>query len=86
MVKFSIQAVTFNKEKKFGLVRVRIELSDNQGNPLYRTGNTLRSSKTTITISVPVPVRYTGSARLCIRGYDLIANRLASWEEQVKLE
>jgi hypothetical protein len=86
IVKFSIQSVTFNKEKKFGLVKVRIELFDNRENSLYRTENTLRSSKSTITISVPLPVRTTGSAKLRIQAYDLIANRLASWEEPVTLE
>jgi hypothetical protein len=86
VVMFSLQSITFNKEKKFGLVRVRIELYDDQGNPVYRTENTLRSSKPTITISVPVPGKYTGIVKLSISAYDLMANRVASLEKKVRLE
>ncbi|NIM14096.1 MAG: hypothetical protein GTO45_18795 [Candidatus Aminicenantes bacterium] len=86
VVMFSVQSIAFNKEKKFGLVRVRIELCDDQGNPVFRTENTLRSSKPTITISVPIPGKYTGNVKLSIHAYDLMANRLALYEEQVKME
>ena len=86
VVMFSLQSITFNKEKKFGLVRVRVELWDEQGNPVFRTENTLRSSKPTITISVPIPGKYTGSYKLSIHAYDLMANGLASFEKQVRLE
>jgi hypothetical protein len=85
VVIFSVQSITFNEEKKFGLVRVRIELCDDQGNPVFRTENTLRSSKPTITISVPIPGKYTGNYKLSIHAYDLMANRLATFTKQVKL-
>jgi hypothetical protein len=85
-VAFSLQSITFNKEKKFGLVRVSIELHDDRDNPVFHTENTLRSSRPVIAVSVPIPREYTGSFKLCIRAYDLIAKRLAAFAEQVKLE
>jgi hypothetical protein len=86
-IKFSIDGVTLNKNKgdSFGLVRVRIELFNQTGARVYRTENTLRSSKQQITVSIPLPNQHKGKFKLIIAACDLIANQLASFEQQVVL-
>jgi hypothetical protein len=86
-IKFSIDAVTLNKIKgdSFGLVKVRIELFNRTGERVYRTENTLRSSKQQITVSIPLPNQHRGTFKLIINACDLIANQLASFEQQVVL-
>lgn len=86
-IRFSIDAVTLNKSKgdSFGLVKVRIELFNQIGERVYRTENTLRSSKQQITVSIPLPGRHKGKFKLIINACDLIANQLALFEQQVVL-
>jgi len=86
-IKFSIAAVTLNKSKgdSFGLVKVRIELFSQTGECVYRTENTLRSSKQQIKVAIPLPDQYRGNFKLIINACDLIANQLASFEQKVIL-
>ncbi len=86
-IKFSIDGVTLNKNKgdSFGLVKVRIELFNRTGERVYRTENTLRSSRQQITVAIPLPNQHRGTFRLIINACDLIANQLASFEQQVVL-
>jgi hypothetical protein len=86
-IKFSIDAVTLNKSKgdSFGLVKVRIELFNPTGECVYRTENTLRSSKQQITVVIPLPSQHRGTFGLIIHACDLIANQLASFEQEVVL-
>jgi hypothetical protein len=86
-ITFSIDGVTLNKSKgdSFGLVKVRIELFSQTGERVYRTENTLRSSKQQITVSIPLPGRHNGKFKLIISACDLIANQLASFEQEVVL-
>ncbi len=84
--KFSVNLVGFDEMETFGLAKVRIELF-NQGNSrAYRTENTLRSTRKDISISIPIPPQHKGTFKLVITVCDLIANRLATMEEQVILE
>jgi hypothetical protein len=86
-ITFSLDAVTLNKSKgeSFGLVKVRIELFNRTGECVYRTENTLRSSKQKITVAIPLPDRLKGKFKLIIHACDLIANQLASFEQEVGL-
>ena len=86
-IKFSIDGVTLNKSKgdSFGLVKVRIELFSQTGECVYRTENTLRSSKQQITVSIPLPNQHKGKFKLIIDACDIIANQLASFEQEVVL-
>jgi hypothetical protein len=86
-IKFSIDDVTLNKIRgdSFGLVKVRIELFSQTGECVYRTENTLRSSKQQITVSIPFPGRHKGKFKLIINACDLIANQLALFEQEVVL-
>jgi hypothetical protein len=86
-LRFSIDAVTLNKSKgdSFGLVKVRIELFSQTGERVYRTENTLRSSKQQIMVSIPLPGRHKGKFKLIINACDLIANQLVSFEQEVAL-
>ncbi len=86
-IAFSLEAVTLNKSKgeSFGLVKVRIELFNQTGECVYRTENTLRSSQQKITVAIPLPDRHKGNFKLIIHAGDLIANQLASFEQEVVL-
>jgi len=86
-IAFSLEAVTLNKSKgeSFGLVKMRIELFNQTGECVYRTENTLRTSKQKITVAIPLPDRHRGTFRLIIHACDLIANQLASFEQEVVL-
>lgn len=86
-INFSIDAVTLKKSKgdSYGLVKVRIELFNQNGERKYRTENTLRSTKQQITVSIPLPGRHRGKFKLVINACDLIANQLASFEQEVVL-
>ncbi|MGD2088158.1 MAG: hypothetical protein PVH61_18420 [Candidatus Aminicenantes bacterium] len=86
-IKFSIGSVTLNKNKggAFGLVKVRIELFNQTGECAYRTENTLRSSKQQIKVSIPLPDRHKGKFKLMINACDIIANQLASFDQEVVL-
>jgi hypothetical protein len=85
VARFVIKSIAFNEEKKFGLVKARIQLFDERGDRVYRTENTLRSSRREISLSVPIPGRFRGAFKLMIEAYDLISNRLASFDSQVHL-
>jgi hypothetical protein len=86
-IKFSIEDITLkeNKGDSFGLVKVRIELLNPTGESVFRSENTLRSSKQKITVSIPLPHQNRGKFKLIINACDLITNRLASFEQAVLL-
>lgn len=85
-VGFSIKAITFHREKSFGLVKAQVELLDTKGKQVYLTGNTLRASGREVSISVPLPRKFKGAFKLVIHAYDLIANRLTLYEKDVGLK
>ncbi|UCH97592.1 MAG: hypothetical protein JSV88_12295, partial [Candidatus Aminicenantes bacterium] len=87
-LKFAIKSITLNKNKgeSFGLVKVRIELLGSGEAIVYRTENTLRSSKQRITVSLPLPGQHKGTFKLVITACDLMANQLASFKREVILK
>lgn len=73
-----------DKNNRFGLVKVRIDVLDSRDNRIFRTGNTLRTSKKKVAVSIPLPLpRNKERIRLVITACDMIANRLTSVEETV---
>ncbi|MCP5047853.1 MAG: hypothetical protein GY940_11825, partial [bacterium] len=78
MLRFSIGSITFHDSDAFGLVKVRVQLLDNNGTSVYRSENTLRSSKKDVSISLPLPPAYKRASKLVIHACDLVANQLES--------
>ena len=86
LLHFSIESITLDEKKTFGLVRVRVELFNRGGEGVYRTENTLRSSRRGITVSIPLSPQHKGLFKLVITACDLIANGLTVMEKEVELE
>jgi hypothetical protein len=84
-IKFSLNAVTFDKRKKFGLVKVRVALTTTSGDTVFQSQNTLRTSKKKVSVSIPLNPDCSGNLKLKILAFDLIANRMTSFEEDITL-
>ncbi|MCP5052037.1 MAG: hypothetical protein GY940_33015, partial [bacterium] len=79
ILRFSIGSITFHNSEAFGLVKVRVQLLDNTGASVYRSENTLRSTKHDVTISLPLPPNTQRASKLVIHACDLVANQLESF-------
>ncbi len=86
VIKFTITSFQRHQEGKFGILKVSIELFGKEETPLYQTENTLRSSRDEVSISLPLPTRFSGPFRLIITVSDLLANRRATQERDIKLD
>jgi len=86
-LKFSIKKLKQNGQgdKAFGLAKVRLQLFDKEGNRKFSTENTLRSTRKTITVSIPLPRQLRGQFILEIKVYDIIANRLLEFSRDIVL-
>ena len=86
-VNFSVTNLKQNKDnaEAFGLVKVRVQLLDPQGNQAFRTENTLRSTRAKVTVTIPLPARYKGKFNVVITACDLIANRLIGLNREILL-
>ncbi len=80
LLTFYIGSFEIYKGGSFGLVKVRVEMLDRGGSTLYRTENTLRSSKPRVKVSLPLPGENKGAYKLVIHACDLIANRLEIYQ------
>jgi hypothetical protein len=85
-IKFTIKSFMHHKTGKFGILKVRLELFNQQNISVYKTQNTLRSSKDKVTVSVPIPVRHRGDYRITISANDLLANRQVAIDHSISLK
>lgn len=85
-IHFKIESFEQNSKERFGIVKVRIRLFDLDDKNVYTSENTLRASKDTVTISVPVPPEFRGKFRLLIQVFDLLANTEAASEHLIEIE
>ncbi len=84
-IDFEIDSFEKDREKRFGLLKVRISLFDEQNRNAYKSENTLRASKDNVKISVPFSREYKGRFRLVIEIFDLLANTSATSEQFIEL-
>jgi hypothetical protein len=82
---FSISSFESEKAGKYGLLKIRVELFDEQNADIHKNENTLRASKKKVTISIPIPAKLRGEFRLVITVCDLIANCSVSDERHITL-
>jgi hypothetical protein len=68
-----------------GMVKVDIQLIDQKQEPVYQTGKTLKSSDTTIAISISLPEKYSGYYKLSITTQDLISGQNTEFKQYIKL-
>ena len=91
LIRFSIKSYKLNSngDKKegedFGLVKVVIELVDQQGESVYKHQNILRATKDFLNIRLPLPVKEAGKFKLSITAYDLTANSMAALAREITL-
>jgi hypothetical protein len=84
-VTFSIKSFKRKREKKYGLLKVRMRLFDKHNFMVYSTENTLRASENEVTVSIPLPPEHRGEFKLNITIFDLIANTLTSQDHRLTL-
>lgn len=84
-IHFEIDSFEKNKEKQFGLLKVRISLFDGNNNKAYKSENTLRASKQRVTLSIPIPPEHHGKFRLVIEVFDFLANTSACSEQSIEI-
>lgn len=72
--------------QKAGAMRVKIELIDSSHNIIYKTANTLKSVKKSITISITLPPQHQGYFQLHIGARDLLSQKSHDIYEYVKLK
>jgi hypothetical protein len=82
---FYISSFESEKAGKYGLLKIRVELFDEQNVNIHKNENTLRASKEKVTISIPIPAKLRGEFRLAITVCDLIANSSVSDERRITL-
>lgn len=85
-IHFSIGSFMQNRDKQFGLLKVRLRLIDKNNAQIYKTENTLRASEERVTVSVPMPLDYRGRFRLSIEVFDLLANNSSTSEYFIDLD
>lgn len=73
-LKFSIVHFKLDTKKKYGILRVEINLFNKEDKNVYKSENSLRGNKDKIDISLPIPKFKPGFYRLNIRVYDRMAN------------
>ena len=86
LIIFTIRSFKHHKKEKFGILKVKIELLGEQGSVVYRTGNTLRSSRDKVTVRIPLPGKYRGKFNLRVTVNDLLANRRITLERGITLQ
>ncbi len=75
---FSVKSFKQEKEKKYGLLKVRMSLFDKHNLNVFQTENILRASKNKMTISISLPEEHHGPFKLSIIVFDLLANTSVS--------
>jgi hypothetical protein len=85
-IHFEIDSFVQDREKRFGILKVRLSLFDSNNTQVYKSENTLRASKDKVSISVPLPLQHRGKFRLRAEVFDLLANLSASMEHPVVLD
>jgi hypothetical protein len=85
MLGFSLRAFKQEGNDKIGMVKVSVILSNESGATVFHSTRVLRASKEMVSLSLPLPAEHSGNFQLRILAIDLIANRLASWESEIKL-
>jgi len=73
-IQFTLNSFQLDQEEKYGMLKVRIVLSNQQNSPVFQTENILRASKESVTISIPLPEIREGDFRILISVFDLLAN------------
>ena len=87
-IKFTISDFKIDKveNQKAGVMKVRIELIDDSHNTIYKTANTLKCVKKSITISINLPPKHKGYFQLHIKANDLLSQKSREIYEYVKLK
>jgi hypothetical protein len=86
-ISFTISEFKIGKveNQNAGVMRVKIELIDDSHNTVYRTENTLKSTKKSITISLNLPEKYRGYFQLHIQTSDMMSLKTNELFEYIKL-
>jgi hypothetical protein len=82
---FVLHSFQKDQENKYGVLKVRVSLHDGQNTAVYKSENTLRAAKERVSISIPLPEEYRGEFRLLISVFDLLANTVASYEHNIRI-
>jgi len=81
VLKFSISGYKLDKDtqgnKMPGIIKILVLLLDDKNVVVYRTQNTLKSQKKSISISLKLPVKTKGNFRVRISAFDFIAGKIA---------
>ncbi len=85
MIHFEIESFREDRDKHFGLLKVRISLFDMNSRNVFKSEKTLRASKQRVAVSVPLPPEHRGKFLLVIEVFDLLANTSASSELSIEL-
>ena len=85
---FTISDFKIGKVEKqdAGIMKVKIELIDDSRNTVYRTENTLKSTKKSITISLNLPAKHKGYFQLHIQASDMLSLKDHEISEYVKIK
>jgi hypothetical protein len=87
ILKFSIsdfkKGAPDNKDQ--GIIRILVELIDQQDSVVFKTQNTLKSDKKSFSISLKIPPKHKGRFKVRISAFDLISRRSTQLVESKKL-
>jgi hypothetical protein len=87
ILKFSISDYEQDgpENKKQGLIRVLIELIDENNTAVYKTRKNLESQNNSIDISLKLPAKYKGNFKISINAFDLVAKKSTQLNKYEKL-
>jgi len=71
--------------KRQGMLKILIQLIDDEDNIIYNTKNILKSQKKSVSISIKMPEKYKGKLNVRISAYDLISGNISQINKPTKL-
>lgn len=83
---FVLHSFQKDQENKFGVIKVRLRLRDKENRDVLKSENTLRAAQDRVSISIPLPEGLRGEFRLLISAFDLLANTVASYEHDIRID
>jgi hypothetical protein len=83
---FTLSGFERDKINRFGMLKVRISLLDEDNQLVYTESNIMRASEGEVDVSVPVPKEYKGEYTLVIDAIDMMANKIGSITNRVTIK
>jgi hypothetical protein len=84
-IQFTLNSFQIDRKEKYGMLKVRVMLYNQQNTAVFQSENILRASKESVTISVPLPEKHQGDFKIHISVFDLLANTSTSDEHLITL-